>query len=69
MEQSLAAKHHEERRAAALAMGGEAKLARRRAAGVLNVRERVDLLVDEGTFHELGLYATSPVDEIGRAHV
>lgn len=62
MEQSLAAKHHEERRAAALAMGGEAKLAKRRAAGVLNVRERVDLLVDEGTFHELGLYATSPVD-------
>lgn len=62
MEQSLAQKVHEERRAAALAMGGEAKLAKRRAAGQLNARERVDLLMDPGTFAEIGLFATSPID-------
>lgn len=50
---------HERRRAAALAMGGEAKLERRRQAGVLNVRERIDHLLDEGTFRETGLFATS----------
>jgi acetyl-CoA carboxylase carboxyltransferase component len=43
-------------------MGGEAKLAARRAAGQLNARERVDLLMDAGTFSEIGLFATSAND-------
>lgn len=47
------------RRRKALAMGGAEKLARRKAVGVLNVRERVDLLVDAGTFIESGLFGTS----------
>ncbi|MGE0316018.1 MAG: acyl-CoA carboxylase subunit beta [Lautropia sp.] len=47
------------RRAAALAMGGEDRLARRRQAGVLNARERIDLLFDAGSFVETGLLATS----------
>lgn len=47
------------RKARALAMGGEQKLAARRAQGVLNARERVDLLFDAGTFLESGLHATS----------
>ena len=47
------------RRAKALAMGGEAKLDRRRKAGVLNARERIDHLLDPGTFMESGLFATS----------
>lgn len=47
------------RRARALAMGGEAKLAERRAQGVLNARERIDRLFDAGSFSESGLYATS----------
>ncbi|GLW99397.1 carboxyl transferase domain-containing protein [Microtetraspora sp. NBRC 16547] len=53
---------HAERRAAALAMGGDRKLKKRAAAGALNARERVDLLFDSGSFTESGLFATSPVD-------
>lgn len=47
------------RRARALAMGGEQKLAERRAQGLLNARERVDRLFDAGTFLESGMYAAS----------
>lgn len=50
---------YEARRAKALAMGGKEKLARRKAAGILNARERVDRLVDPGTFIESGLFGTS----------
>lgn len=48
-----------ERRARALAMGGPEKLARRKAAGLLNARERMARLFDGGAFHEVGLFATS----------
>jgi len=48
-----------EKKAKAQAMGGPEKLARRRAAGVLNARERVDKLVDAGTFIESGLFGSS----------
>lgn len=43
----------------ALAMGGPAKLAARRAAGWLNARERIDRLADPGSFTEFGLFAQS----------
>lgn len=49
----------EARAARARAMGGERKLAERRAEGVLNARERIDRLADPGTFLESGLFATS----------
>ncbi len=49
----------EARRAKALAMGGAEKLAKRRAAGLFNARERIDYLFDAGTFMESGLFATS----------
>lgn len=49
----------EAQRANALAMGGPEKLARRKAAGVLNARERLDYLCDPGTFIESGLFGTS----------
>jgi methylmalonyl-CoA decarboxylase subunit alpha len=52
-------KELERRRQEALAMGGEKKLAERKAQGVLNARERVDLLFDAGTFLESGMYARS----------
>ncbi len=52
---------YEERRAKALGMGGEDKLARRKKAGVLNARERIGRLVDEGSFIESGLFGTSGV--------
>lgn len=40
-------------------MGGEKKLAARRAAGLLNARERIAKLVDPGSFCESGLLAVS----------
>jgi acetyl-CoA carboxylase carboxyltransferase component len=43
-----------ERRIAARAMGGEERLAKRRAKGQLDARARIDHLLDPGTFRELG---------------
>ncbi len=54
---------YEERRRKAMAMGGPEKLARRKAAGVLNARERIDYLCDSGSFIESGLFATSLAPE------
>lgn len=47
------------RERAALAMGGEEKLARRKQAGLLDARARIDRLFDAGSFSETGLFATS----------
>ena len=58
---------YEERRARARAMGGAKKIEARRAQGLLNARERIDYLVDPGTFVESGLFATSSVVEADRA--
>src|SRR3989440_4216035 len=38
-------------------MGGEEKVARQHAAGRLTVRERIDELLDPGSFHEVGALA------------
>ncbi len=46
-----------ERRAQARLGGGEERVARQHAAGKLTARERIALLVDEGTFTELGIHA------------
>jgi methylmalonyl-CoA decarboxylase subunit alpha len=64
---SLREPTHAQRRAAAMGMGGPDKLERRRAQGVLNARERIDALIDEGSFVESGLFATSSVFEKDRA--
>jgi len=48
-----------ERAARARAMGGPAKLDKRREAGQLNARERIDRLADQGSFTEFGLFAQS----------
>ncbi|HEY0344062.1 MAG TPA: acyl-CoA carboxylase subunit beta [Solirubrobacteraceae bacterium] len=45
-----------ERRAAARLGGGQEKIDRQHAAGKLTARERIDLLVDTGTFTELGIH-------------
>jgi len=50
---------HAKRQTKALGMGGPRKLAARAEEGVLNARERIDVLVDAGTFLETGLFATS----------
>jgi acetyl-CoA carboxylase carboxyltransferase component len=50
-------KQLEEKNAEALAMGGPEKLAQRKAEGHLNARERIDYLVDPGSFAESGRHA------------
>ncbi|MBX9811313.1 MAG: methylmalonyl-CoA carboxyltransferase [Burkholderiales bacterium] len=57
---------YEARRQKALAMGGPEKLARRKAEGLLNARERIDYLVDKDSFIESGLFSTSAVYEKDR---
>jgi acetyl-CoA carboxylase carboxyltransferase component len=47
----------EERRVKARAGGGPEKVARQHAAGKLTARERIALLIDDGTFTELGVHA------------
>ncbi|CAA9496753.1 MAG: hypothetical protein AVDCRST_MAG30-1685, partial [uncultured Solirubrobacteraceae bacterium] len=47
----------EERRAKARLGGGRERIERQHAAEKLTARERVDLLIDEGTFTELGIHA------------
>ncbi|GAF89349.1 unnamed protein product, partial [marine sediment metagenome] len=47
------------RRRLAAEMGGEEAVARHHAAGKLTVRERIDRLLDEGSFEELGSLAGS----------
>jgi len=54
----------EERREKALAMGGAEKLAQRKKQGLLNARERLDLLLDKDTFAEMGLLAVSARPEM-----
>ncbi|MEM9683518.1 MAG: carboxyl transferase domain-containing protein [Pseudomonadota bacterium] len=49
------------RREKARGMGGPEKLERRRKAGVMNARERVDYLADDGSFIETGMLGTSGV--------
>src|ERR671937_2365261 len=46
-----------ERRTRAKLGGGEEKIARQHEQGKLTARERLDLLLDPGTFTELGIHA------------
>jgi len=55
MEERLA--ELERRRAQALGMGGPERVERHRASGRLTARERLDALVDPGSFYEIGLLA------------
>jgi methylmalonyl-CoA decarboxylase subunit alpha len=52
----------DKRRAAARRMGGPEKLAQRVKRGQLNAQERLDALVDPGSFIELGLLGASALD-------
>lgn len=45
------------RREIALAMGGPERVARHHASGRLTVRERIDALLDKGSFYEIGMLA------------
>ncbi|MGO4255926.1 acyl-CoA carboxylase subunit beta [Marmoricola sp. RAF53] len=50
----------ETRRAAAYQGGGEVRIKREHAAGRLTARERIEALVDAGTFLEFGTFVTTP---------
>lgn len=45
------------RKELAAAMGGEESVARQHGGGKLTVRERIDFLLDDGSFHEVGALA------------
>jgi methylmalonyl-CoA decarboxylase subunit alpha len=64
MQTKDALKHLQEKTAEALGMGGPEKLAERKKQGVLNARERIDYLVDPGSFTESGLHARSIRPEV-----
>lgn len=55
-----------ERRAAALQMGGAEAIERQHRRGKLTCRERLDLLLDPGSFVELGILARSQVQVLGK---
>lgn len=52
--------HLRKRQALSKGMGGPEKLARQKAAGRLNVRERIELLLDAGSFKEIGSLTGTP---------
>jgi acetyl-CoA carboxylase carboxyltransferase component len=52
------------RTAKALAMGGPEKLAKRKAEGHLNARERLDYLLDPDSFFESGMFAAAVRPEV-----
>ena len=55
------------RRKAVLDMGGEKALAKRKEKGQTNARERIDMLVDPGTFVEVGPFMKHRQTEFGMA--
>jgi len=40
-------------------MGGKARIEAQKQKGKLSARERIDILLDKGTFHEIGMFAKS----------
>ena len=57
----------ERRRAAARLGGGEARIAAQHAKGKLTARERLDVLLDEGSFEELDTYVEHDCPDFGMA--
>ena len=54
-----------EMRAKARMGGGEERIARHHAKGKLTARERIDALLDPGTFNELEPYVTHRSEDLG----
>lgn len=57
-------REHAVRAERAMAMGGPEKLDKRKQAGMLNVRERINHLLDPGSFRESGLFGVSYLPEM-----
>src|SRR5579871_5281173 len=53
----------EARRAKVREMGGEARVARQHERGKMTVRERLAVLLDKGSFLELGMHASEYTDK------
>ena len=49
----------EKRRERIREMGGRERVERQKKRGKLTARERIDTLLDKGTFHEVGMFAKS----------
>ena len=54
----------EQRRKAARLGGGERRVAAQHSKGKLTARERVDLLLDEGSFEEFDMFVNKVVPEL-----
>ena len=52
-----------------MGMGGEKALEKRREKGVLNARQRLDILFDEGTFRELDMFVTHRCTNFGMENI
>ena len=55
----------EKRRQTALLGGGEKRIARQHERGKLTARERIDVLLDEGSFEEFGMFVQHRSNEFG----
>jgi acetyl-CoA carboxylase carboxyltransferase component len=55
----------ERMRREALLGGGEERIERQHESGKLTARERIDLLLDEGTFHEMDMFVTHRCHDFG----
>eukprot|EP01035_Chromulina_nebulosa_P042957 gene42958-58170_t len=47
--------------------GGEKRIASQHAKGKLTARERIDLLLDEGSFEEFDMFVEHRINEFGMA--
>ncbi|HKP55022.1 MAG TPA: acyl-CoA carboxylase subunit beta [Chloroflexia bacterium] len=59
--------HLRQIRERALLGGGERRIQQQHAKGKLTARERLDLLLDEGTFEEIDMFVTHRTDDFGMA--
>ena len=55
----------EQRRQAALSAGTERAVARQREKGKMLARERIEYLLDHGSFHELDMLARHRAHDVG----
>src|SRR3972149_3186605 len=59
--------HLRELREQAKRGGGEERIARQHSQGKLTARERIDLLLDTGSFHELDMFVTHRATDFNMA--
>ena len=57
----------EDKRAAARAGGGERRIAAQHGKGKLTARERLEVLLDEGSFEEFGMFVEHRASDFGMA--